>query len=501
MLRRGFIRSLGLGVAALALGRALPAHALGDETYARFIAARAANPWLAGWETLESDLPRQRLRIEGRLPRALRGTLFRNGPGRFERDGFRYRHWFDGDGLVQAWRLDDAGVTHAARFVRTEKYKAESEAGRFLYHGAGTTVPDPRPGRNGDDFNAANTAMIAHAGRLQALWEGGSAWNIDPDTLETLGVHTFRSDLAALPYSAHPLPDTDGSLWNFGMMAYLDAPTLLVWHVGADGALRSCTPLETGFAGYLHSFAQTERHLVFVLSPLLYERDGNGAFFELLRWRPERHSLALIVDKNDPTRVIRHELPAGLVYHWADAQERDGAIHLGGCWYDDAEPVQRDVQRIMRGEPMQDAKGAELVTLRLPLGRGNATLARSGIGAVEFPEFAGRSPGPRRHLYALAQRGTAIAYVDSVLAIDRKRERTATWRYGDGVLAEEHRFVPRPGGRDENDGWLVGTALDSNRGEHLLAVFDARDVAAGPICQARLPRMLPLSFHADFLAA
>ena len=54
-------------------------------------------------------------------------------------------------------------------------------------------------------------------------------------------------------------------------MAYLDPPTLLLWHVGADGALRSCTPIPTGFAGYLHSFAQSERHLVFVLAPLVYE--------------------------------------------------------------------------------------------------------------------------------------------------------------------------------------------------------------------------------------
>ena len=142
--------------------------------------------------------------VNGPCWRALRGTLFRNGPGRFDRDGIRYRHWFDGDGLVQAWRLDDSGVTHEARFVRTHKYVAESEAGRFLVHGAGTTIPNPRPSRNGDDFNTANTAVIAHGGRLQALWEGGSAWNIDPDTLETRGVHTFRDDLTALPYSAHP---------------------------------------------------------------------------------------------------------------------------------------------------------------------------------------------------------------------------------------------------------------------------------------------------------
>ena len=70
--------------------------------------------------------------------------------------------------------------------------------------------------------------------------------------------------------------------------------------------------------------------------------------------------------------------------------------------------------------------------------------------------------------------------------------------YSPQVLVEEHRFVPKPGAKREDDGWLVGTALDAGRGEHLLSVFEARDVASGPVCQARLPRMLPLSFHAEF---
>jgi len=38
------------------------------------------------------------LEIEGQLPAAIDGVLFRNGPGRFERGNRRYAHPFDGDG-------------------------------------------------------------------------------------------------------------------------------------------------------------------------------------------------------------------------------------------------------------------------------------------------------------------------------------------------------------------------------------------------------------------
>ena len=35
--------------------------------------------------------------ITGKLPETLRGTVFRNGPGNFERGGERYAHVLDGD--------------------------------------------------------------------------------------------------------------------------------------------------------------------------------------------------------------------------------------------------------------------------------------------------------------------------------------------------------------------------------------------------------------------
>src|SRR5216684_1802566 len=56
--------------------------------------------------------------VEGTLPRGLVGTLYRNGPGLFERNGF------------------------SNRFVQTQKYQQESKAGRFLY----PTWTTPAPG-------------------------------------------------------------------------------------------------------------------------------------------------------------------------------------------------------------------------------------------------------------------------------------------------------------------------------------------------------------------
>jgi all-trans-8'-apo-beta-carotenal 15,15'-oxygenase len=505
MQRRNFLSSLGLGVGAFALLPSMPAlAAAGDKTYARFAAARAASPWLAGFETVAEDaLARSALKLRGKVPQTLCGTLFRNGPGRFDRGGQRYDHWFDGDGLVQAWRLGKSGVTHEARFVATHKYTQESRARQFLYHGAGTSIAGARDGRNADDSNTANTSVLPLGDRLFALWEGGSAWEIDPHTLRSVGAKTFRDDLAAIPFSAHPVRDVDGSVWNVGVMAYSGEGILVLWHLGADGSLLSATPIATGHRGYAHSFVISERHVIVVLSPWMFERDIDGAFLESLRWRGDQAGLALVIDKHDPGIVRRFDVPAGIVYHWGDAHETDGTIELSGCWYDDAAAANDGFTGVMRGERMNGVVRSELVHLCLPLtGGGEARLKRSGVHGLEFPDFDQRTSGPHRHLYALTQTGASVAnYLNSVVALDRRRDRLQTFCYGEHVLVEEHRFVPRPGSHRDDDGWLVGTALDAAHGEHLLAVFDARHVEDGPMCEARLPRPMPLSFHAAFAPA
>jgi all-trans-8'-apo-beta-carotenal 15,15'-oxygenase len=166
----------------------------------------AGDDWLAGWRTFgrEAEGPTAAT-IEGRWPGSLTGTLYRNGPGWFDRAGLRYEHWFDGDGLMRAWKIADGKVTHTARMVATLKFQQEQKAGKFEVGAAGTHIPDTRPARNNDDFNTANTAVVRIGDRVFALWEGGSAIEVDPDSLETRGPMTWREDLDAAPFSAHPL--------------------------------------------------------------------------------------------------------------------------------------------------------------------------------------------------------------------------------------------------------------------------------------------------------
>ncbi|WP_394836628.1 carotenoid oxygenase family protein [Pendulispora rubella] len=67
------------------------------------------------------------------MPRDLRGTLYRNGPGIFKRGAARIATLLDGDGMVIASRFTDAGIEFQNRFVQTPRFAEETAAGTFLY--------------------------------------------------------------------------------------------------------------------------------------------------------------------------------------------------------------------------------------------------------------------------------------------------------------------------------------------------------------------------------
>src|SRR5580765_7420250 len=131
--RRHFLQALGAStsLAGLPAWAAIDPATTTDRWQSDFDAARANAPWTAGYAGLQAAVPPLALRLQGRLPADLiGGTFYRNGPARHGLGGIRYHHWFDGDGMVQAYRMGEGGITHQGRFVRTQKFVADSRAGR-----------------------------------------------------------------------------------------------------------------------------------------------------------------------------------------------------------------------------------------------------------------------------------------------------------------------------------------------------------------------------------
>ena len=88
--------------------------------------------------TTDGSAPRpiSKARITGEIPKELKGTLFRNGPGLLEIFGKKLNQFFDGDGLVYSIAFEDGELTFKHNFVGTKGFTDEQAARKMLYKGA-----------------------------------------------------------------------------------------------------------------------------------------------------------------------------------------------------------------------------------------------------------------------------------------------------------------------------------------------------------------------------
>jgi all-trans-8'-apo-beta-carotenal 15,15'-oxygenase len=273
--------------------------------------------------------------IEGHIPAWVKGAYFVNGPARFERAGQRYKHWLDGDGMIVSLRFTDQGVHFANRFVQTTKLKEEDAAGRFLYRGFGTAFPGDRTRRNVMLEPPVNVSVYPFAGRLLAFGEQSLPIEMDPITLESKGDYDFNGSISDVsPFAAHAKTDpANGHLLNFGISFSATEPTLNVYEFDATGEMlrRRRHPLK--YQHSLHDFGFTPNYVAFYLSPLLmdFSRFVNEgvSVMESLSWEPEKGSRILISHRSSKAApAFSVEVGSRYCLHVINCHEEDRLLFV-----------------------------------------------------------------------------------------------------------------------------------------------------------------------------
>ncbi|OJY54360.1 MAG: hypothetical protein BGP03_13725 [Pseudonocardia sp. 73-21] len=154
-----------------------------------------SSPYLTGHHApnrFEADAPD--LVVRGEPPADLAGVFHRNGAEPLYPPVDEPYHWFDGDGMVYAFFLENGKVSMRNRWVRTEKLKRELAAGRSLFGVFGNPATTD-PSAAGTRSNTANTNIVLRGGRLLALMEGAPPVELDP----AASTRSARSTSAASP--------------------------------------------------------------------------------------------------------------------------------------------------------------------------------------------------------------------------------------------------------------------------------------------------------------
>jgi carotenoid cleavage dioxygenase-like enzyme len=312
--------------------------------------------------------------------------------------------------------------------------------------------------------------------------------------LSTRGVKTLRPDLAHMPFLAHPRAEPGGDIWSLGVMG----EKALVWRLAAGGDLISAELIDLPVASYVHDFSATTRHLILVLHPLIQDRMALP-YVDGFTWRPERGTRILVIDKADLGSRRIYELPAFFAFHFGAAwAEAGGTIRFDACVSDDPSFAIRGAREVLKGTYTPGpATVLALITLS-PDGR--AKIERTPV-AAEFPRNDPTFSGwPRSRTLHATGAGEGPLY-HGLATHDWKSGQSDAHDFGPGQLVEEAVFVGRAEAKGELDGWLLAPSVNLAAKATELHVFDARHVAAGPVCSWRADLALPVSLHGAWVGA
>ena len=486
--RRTFTKNLFGGSAAIVLS---PSLVLGNDK-------ESMAPWAAAFKGVTQDLPAIDMTVEGTIPAACYGSLYRNGPALFERDGQRYSHWFDPDGMIKSFKLSAKGISHFGRFVRTEKFTREEEAGRFLFNGAGSIISGSFPSRNNEDINVANTNVQPFGGELLALWEGGAAHRMNPRSLETLGKKNWRDDLQGVPFSAHPRIDDSGDMWNIGSLSMLSNPALVLYHIGKNGQLKKAQVQHLEFGGYQHDFVLTPNYLIALNSSSVAHHGKN--FVDLFEWQDSQPSQLLIFDKNNFSLLKTIEVPPAFVFHFGNAWESGGKLVFTASQYADDQIMQYGMARMAQQKPAPYHDESRLLRYSLDLKTWRVEIEQLAQ-SFEFPSFDSRFPFSKQNLLGVSESVARPGTMQSVISrVNPETGDQQNYDYGPDIIVEEPQFIS-DGSEALGGGYILHSFLNYRTERSGIAILRSDSLSDGPIAIAEMDRCLPLGFHGCFIPA
>ncbi|MEM6456973.1 MAG: carotenoid oxygenase family protein, partial [Acidobacteriota bacterium] len=448
---------------------------------------------------------------EGAMPDYVRGSYYVNGPSRFGRAGQRQRHWLDGDGMVVALHIDGPSVELVNRYVRGTKLVEEEAAGRFLYRTFGTAFDGDQLMRGIGIESPLNVSVWPFAGRLLAFGEQGLPYSLDADSLETIGLDNFGGRLNPIaPFSAHPCFPQEGGMMNFGVSFSARHPCIHLYRFDDDGALVKRSRLHLEQPSSIHDFGISAQHVAVYVSPHVLDigqiMRGGRSIMESLAWRPELGSTLLIADRE--SGEMRGSIPIGSGYclHLINAFDDDDSNALVVDVLELDRPVYDEYE--VMPDLFLDAPLGRAV--RFVVDRGTWTVReKRALGYDRTPDFPQTDPRLDQRSYDhMWMLGMAHAGKPGRKFFDQAAHLSWSgvedvWTAPEGCyLGGEPVMIPDPSSAPETRGVVLCQLYDTRDAsapcQVSFVVFDAFDLASGPI--ARLPLRHPIApgFHACF---
>ncbi len=427
--------------------------------------------------------------VEGKLPLDLDGVFYRVGPDpQYPKDP-RYAGdiMFDGEGHVSQFRIKNGHVDYKTRYAKNQRWKAQHAARRSLF-GMYRNPSTDDPSVKGLSRGTANTQLFVHHKKLLVFKEDSPPVSMDPWTLETVDdYYTFGGKLKSQTHTAHPKIDPlTGEYVSFGYEATgLLSKDIFVFSADRNGAVNWAVTVQAPYAGMMHDFAVTQKHIILYLTNMISDAD-----------RIKAGGVHFSYDSKMPCYLgIMRRGGDGKDLKWFTGQNLF-CTHVMGAWSDgDKVTVDMDGGEGNQfpffpslHEPFDPVKGTGYIR-RFMVDLGSRTNDRYQVQTI-FPQVTGVLSRQDDRFHTLPYR---YGYINSPgpnggWAILDHQAGTSQMASVPGYSLSEMTFVPRKKGAPEGDGYLIGLGgSQKEAGRSDLILFDTQHIAEGPIARVKMP--------------
>ncbi|GAA1999035.1 carotenoid oxygenase family protein [Catenulispora subtropica] len=462
-----------------------------------------------GFTSLAAEVEDVALPVDGELPAWLSGTLFRNGPARFEAGKVPFRHWFDGQAMLHRFAVGDGAVSYTNRFIDSATKRA-TDAGRIGYREFASDPcqryfsrlftrfrPAPRFVPN------ANVNIVPMAEGLTALTEVPLAASFDAKTLATVGVAAYTDSLDGRVTTAHPhqsprTGDLVNYLLSFGQNSFYQVYRQPVTSMARDLVAR----IPVARPGYMHSFAITENFVVLAefpltVNPLKLLLSGKP-FIDNYRWDPQGETRFLVVDMRNGSLRGDFRTAPFFAFHHINAFEQGDVLVLDICAYEDASVI--DALRLDALRDEVAGKFAFPTRYEIDLDAGTVSSRRLAGVPLELPRihYGQHNGHPYRYAYGITGDSEGPVVARGLAKVDVETGGSREWSQPRNYPGEPV-FVPEPGADAEDQGVVLSVVLDADAGTSKLVVLDAQSFQE--LASAKVPHTIPFGFHGLFHSA
>ena len=449
----------------------------------------------------------------------------------------KFTHAFDGYAKLCSWTFNgDGDVRFSSRFLRTNFYRASKakdniapyllfesteppfsawEKIRAMWHGIDNTNTNiHRFSRRQPDKRQRTAEFVA----LSDFWQ---TYAFNASTLRTErridakvpGGTPFGSRLP-LPSSSHPIQEygTKNFISYVSIMnpLPLGKNSIRVVRMVSARVRRLIKEIEVDQVPYMHSFGLSKNYALIFAAPLyvnIARLVQNAEPVNSLDWFPDKPMVVYVVNiHNGDTVALKTE--AVFPMHNINAfEDENGTIIADAVTYPDLQFMKALEMKVLTNKTARDMIPSNSLVKRFTIDLKRETISQAPFSFTPSYEFVNYMDMPNinenyRHknycyAYGLALKSDSLHLSNATIVkknLCKPGSDTAWYRLNH--YPTEPWFVPKPGGKDEDDGILLTLILDGERKTSYLAILDGKTMKL--INKSYLSQHIPFTLHGKF---